>query len=228
MNRSTPGLPVHHKRLEFTQTHIHQVSDAIQPSHPLSSPSPPAPIPLSIRVFSNESTLHMTWPKYWSFSLSISPSNEHPGLVSFRMDWLDLLAVQGTLKTLLQHPSSKAWILPHLAFFSVQISHPYMTTGKTIDLTRWTSVAKGCCKNNTTHHAAYTVGVSCLYSSRGRNPRSKCDQSHVPSEGPREASVPGLSQSLIVVLWFGTWISICYSPCECPNFPFIKIPVIVG
>ena len=142
MNRSTPGLPVHHHLLEFTQTHVHQVGDAIQPSHPLSSPFPPAPIPPSIRVFSNESTLCMRWPKYWSFSLSISPSNEHPGLISFRMDWLDLLAVQGTLKSLLQHHRSKASILRHSAFFTVQLSYPYMTTGKTIALTIWTFVGK--------------------------------------------------------------------------------------
>ena len=96
----------------------------------------------SIRVFSNESTLHMRWPKYWSFSLSISPSNEQAGLVSFRMDWLDLLAVQGTCKSLLQHRSSKASILQHSAFLTVQLSHPYMTTGKTIALTRWTFVGK--------------------------------------------------------------------------------------
>ena len=100
------------------------------------------PIPASIRVFSNESTLRMRWPKYWSFSFSISPSNEHPGLISFRMDWLDLLAVEGTLKTLLQHHSSKASILRHSAFFTVQLSHPYMTTGKTIALTRQTFVGK--------------------------------------------------------------------------------------
>ena len=99
-------------------------------------------IPPSIRVFSNESTLHMRWPKYWSFSFSISPSKEHPGLTSFRMDWLDLLAVQGTLKNLLQHHSSKASILWHPAFFTVQVSHPYMTTGKTIALTRQTFVGK--------------------------------------------------------------------------------------
>ena len=136
MNRSTPGLPVHHQFPEFTQTHVHQVSDAIQPSHPLSSPSPPAPILPSIRVFSKESTLHMRWPKYWSFSFSISPSKEIPGLISFRMDWLDLLAVQGTLKSLLQHHSSKASNLRCSAFFTVQLSHPYMTTGKTIALTR--------------------------------------------------------------------------------------------
>ena len=100
------------------------------------------PIPPSIRVFSNESTLCMRWPKYWSFSFSISPSNEQPGLVSFKMDWLDLFAVQGTLKSLLQHHSSKASIVWHSAFFTVQLSHPYMTTGKTIALTRWTFVGK--------------------------------------------------------------------------------------
>ena len=99
----------------------------------------------SIRVFSNESTLHMRWPKYWGFSLSISPSNEHPGLISFRMDWLDLLAVQGTLKSLLQQHSSKASILQCSDFFIVQLSHPYMTTGKTIALTRWTFVGKVMC-----------------------------------------------------------------------------------
>ena len=117
MNRSTPGLPVHHQLPEFTQTHVHPVSDAIQPSHPLSSPSPPAPIPPSIRVFSNESTLRMRWPKYWSFSFSIIPSKEIPGPISFRIGWLDLLAVQGPLKSLLQHHSSKASILRHSAFF---------------------------------------------------------------------------------------------------------------
>ena len=100
------------------------------------------PIPPSIRVFSNESTLRMRWPKYWSFSFSISPSKEHPGLISFRMDWLDLLAVQGTLKSLLQHHSFKASILWHLAFFTVQLSHPYITTGKTLALTRRTFVGK--------------------------------------------------------------------------------------
>ena len=139
---STPGLPVHHQLLESIQIHAHQVGDAIQPSHPRLSPSPPTPIPPSFRVFSNESALHMRWPKYWSFSFNISPSNEHPGLISFRMDWLDLLAVQGTLQSLLQHHSSKASILRHSAFFIVQLSHPYMTTGNTIALTRWTFVNK--------------------------------------------------------------------------------------
>jgi len=100
------------------------------------------PLPPSIRVFSNESTLHMRWPKYWSFRFSIIPSKELPGLISFRMDWLGLLAVQGTLKSLLQHHSSKASILRHSAFFTVQLSHPYMTIGKTIALTRWTFVGK--------------------------------------------------------------------------------------
>ena len=100
------------------------------------------PVPPSIRVFSNESTLHIRWLKYWSFSFSISPSNEHPGLISFRMDWLDLLAVQGTLKSLLQHHSSEASMFRCSAFLTVQLSHPYMTTGKTIALTRWTFVGK--------------------------------------------------------------------------------------
>ena len=138
----TPGLPVHHQLPKFTQTHIHRVSDGS--SHlilccPLLLLPP---IPPRIRVFSNESTLRVRWSKYWSFSFSISPSNEHPGLISFRMDWLDLLAVQGTLKSLLQHHSSKASILRCSAFFKVQLSHPYMTTGKTIALTRRTFVGK--------------------------------------------------------------------------------------
>jgi len=136
MNHSKPGLPVHHQLPEFTQTHVHRVGDAIQPSHPLSSSSPPAPNSSQHQVFSNESTLSRRWPKYLSFSFSIIPSNEHPGLISFRMDWLDLPAVQRTLKSLLQHYSSKASILRHSAFFRVQLSHPYMTTGKTIALTR--------------------------------------------------------------------------------------------
>ena len=143
MNRTTPGLSVHHQLLALTQTHVHRVGDAIQPSHPRSSPSPPAPNPSQHqRLFSNESTLHMRWPKYWSFSFSTSPSNEHPGLISFRIDWLDLLAVQGTLKSLLQHHSSKASILWHSAFFIAQLSHPYMTAGKTIALIRRTFVGK--------------------------------------------------------------------------------------
>ena len=112
---------------------------SIQPSHPLLSPSPPA---FNLSQHQGLSVLHIRWLKYWSFSFSISPSDEHPGLISFRMDWLDLLAVQGTLKSLLQHHSSKALILQHLAFFIVQLSHPYMTTGKTIALTRWTFVDK--------------------------------------------------------------------------------------
>ena len=137
MNRSTPGFPVHHQLPEFTQTHVHRVGDAIQSSHLLSTPSPPAIFP-QIWVFSNESALRIRWPKYWNFSFSTSPSSEYSGLISFRMDWLDLLGVQGTLKSLLQHHSSEASILWCSAFFIVQLSHPYMTAGKTIALTRWT------------------------------------------------------------------------------------------
>ena len=111
-------------------------------SHVICCPLLLPPIPLSIRVFFNEPTLHMRWPKYWSFSFSIIPSKEIPGLISFRIDWLDVLAVHGTLKSLLQHHSSKASTLRRSAFFTAQISHPYMTTGKTIALTRWTSVGK--------------------------------------------------------------------------------------
>ena len=142
MNHRMPGLPVHHQLPEFAQTHVHRVSDAIQPSHPLPSPSPPAPNPSQHQGLSNESTFPMRCLKYWSFSFSISPYNEHPGLISFRMDWLDLLAVQGILKSLLQHHSSKVSILRHSAFLTVQLSHPYMITGKTIALTRRTFVGK--------------------------------------------------------------------------------------
>ena len=142
MDCSTPGFPVHHQLPELAQTHVHQVDDAIQPFHPLSSSSLLPSVFPSIRVFSNESVLHIRWPEYWSFSFSISPSNEYSGLISFTIDWLDLLAVQGNFKSLLQHHSSKASILWHSAFFIVQLSHPYMTTGKTIALPRWTFVSK--------------------------------------------------------------------------------------
>ena len=141
MDYSMPGFPVLHQLLEFAQTHVHWVGDAIQPSQPLSSP-PPAFNLSGIRVFSNDLALCIKWPKYWSFSFSISPSNEYSGLISFRIDWFDLLAVQGTLKNLLQHHSSKASVLRHSAFFIVQLSHPYMTTEKTISLTRLTFVGK--------------------------------------------------------------------------------------
>ena len=137
----TPGLPVHHQLLEFTQTSI----ESVMPSSHLILGRPLLllpPIPTSIRVFSNESTLRMRWPKYWSFSFSIIPSKEILGLISFRTDCLDLLAVQGTLKSLLQHHSSKASILQCSAFFTVQLSYPYVTTGKTIALARWTLVGK--------------------------------------------------------------------------------------
>ena len=142
MNCSMPGLPVHHQLPEFSQLmsiELVMLSNHLILCHPLLLL--PSIFP-SIRVFSNESALHIKWPKYWSFSFNISPSNEHPGLVSFKMDLLDLLAVQGTLKSLLQHHSLKASILRPSAFFTVQLSHPYMTTGKTITLTRWTFVGK--------------------------------------------------------------------------------------
>ena len=143
VNRSTPGLPVHHQLREFIHTHVYQVGDAIQPCHSLSSPSPPAPNPSQHQgLFQWVNSSHQM-AKVLEFQLQpISPPIEHPGLISFRMDWLDLLAVQGTLKSFLQHHSSKASIFQCSAFFTVQLSHPYMTTGKTIALTRWTFVGK--------------------------------------------------------------------------------------
>ena len=141
MNHSTPGLLLHHSQSLLKLMSI----ELVMPSNHLILCRPLLllpPIPPSIRVFSNESTLRMRWPKYWSFSFSISPSNEHPGPISFRMDWLGLLAVQGTLKSLFQYHSSKASILWHSAFFTVQLSHPYVTTGKIIALTRQTFVGK--------------------------------------------------------------------------------------
>ena len=143
MDCSTPGFPVHHQLLELAQTRVHQAGDAIQPSHPLLSPSLPT-FNLSQHqgLFSNESVLRIRWPEYWHFSFSISPSNEYSGLISFRMDWLDLFAVQGSFKSLLQHHSSKALILWCSSFCMIQLSHPYMTTGKTIALTRWAFVDK--------------------------------------------------------------------------------------
>ena len=142
MNCSTPGLPVHHQLRSPPKP---MSIESVMPSNHLILCRPLLLLPSifpSMRVFSNESALHIRWPKYWSFSFNISPTNEHPGLISFRMDWLDLLAVQGTLKSLLQHRSSKASILQYSAFFIVQLSHPNMATGKTIALTRWTFVGK--------------------------------------------------------------------------------------
>ena len=142
MDWSMPGIPVHHQLPEFTQTHVHQVGDAIQPSHPLSAPSPPAfNLSQDQGLFKWASSSHQV-AKVLEFQLQHQSLNEHSGLISFRMDWLDLLVVQGTLKSLLQHHSSKVSILRHSAFFIVQLSHPYMTTGKTIALTRWTFVGK--------------------------------------------------------------------------------------
>ena len=138
-----PVFTVHHQLPELAQTHVYRVGDAIQPSHPLSSLISvllPSVFPSS-RVFSNESALPIRWTKYWSFSFSISPSNEYSGLISFRNNWFDLLSVQGILKSLLQHHSSKASILWRSAFFMVQLSHRYMTTRKTIALTRWTIIS---------------------------------------------------------------------------------------
>ena len=142
MNRSMPGLPIHHQLQSLPKL---MSIESVMPSNHLLLCRPLLLLPsifLSIRVFSNESALCIRWPKYWSFTFNIIPSNELPGLISFRMDWLDLLAVQGILKSLLQHHSSKASILLHSAFVIVQLSHPYMTTGKTITLTRWTFVGK--------------------------------------------------------------------------------------
>ena len=142
MNCSTPGLPVHHQLLSLPKL---MSIESVTPSDHLILCRPLLlllSIFPNIRVFSNESALHIRWQKYWSFSFSITPSNEYSGLISFRMDWLDLLAVQGTLKSLLQHHSSKASIFRHSAFFTVQLSHPHMTTGTTIALTRWTFVSK--------------------------------------------------------------------------------------
>ena len=137
MDHSTPGLPIYHQLTEFTQTHVHRVGDAINNLILCHSVLLLPSIFPSIRAFSDESVLHIRWPKYWSFNFSISPSSEYSGLISLRIDWLDLV-VQGSLKSLLQHHSSKASILWHSAFFTVQLSHPYMTTGKTIVLTRQT------------------------------------------------------------------------------------------
>ena len=142
MNRSTPGLPVHHQLPEFTQTHVHWVGDAIQPSHLLLSPSPPAPNPSQHQSILQRVNTSQEVAKVLNFSFSMIPSKEHPRLISFRMDWLALLAVQGTLKSLLQPHSSNTSILQHSAFFTVQLSYPHMTTGKTIALTRWTFVGK--------------------------------------------------------------------------------------
>ena len=142
MNRNTPGLPVHHQLPESAKS---MSIELVMPSNHLILCHPLLLLPSifpNIRVFSSESGLRIRWPKYWSFSFNISPTNEHPGLISFRMDWLDLLAVQGTLKSLLQHHTSKASILKHSASFIVQLSHLYMTTGKTIALTRRTFVGK--------------------------------------------------------------------------------------
>ena len=166
MDCSTPGFPVLHHLPEFAQTHVHWVCDDIHLvlCHPLLLLSSIFP---SIRVFSNESVLHIRWPKYWSFSISISPSNEYSELNSFKIDWFDLLAVQGTLKNLLQHHTPKASVLQHSAFFMVQLSHPYITTGKTIALARQTFVGEVMyCSANTSnysHFVTFPPGKHCVY-----------------------------------------------------------------
>ena len=142
MDCSMPGFPAHHQLPEFVQTYVHGVDDAIQPSHPLLPHSPPALKRSQHQGLSNESAIHIRSLKYWSFSFSINPSHEYLGLISFRIDSFDLLTVQGTLKSLLQYHNSKASILQHLAFFMVQLSHPYVTTEKTTALTRWTFVGR--------------------------------------------------------------------------------------
>ena len=139
---STPGFPVHHQLLDLAQTHVHRVGDAVQPHHPVILFSSSLQSFPASGSFSNESVPSIRWSKYWSFSFSIGPSNEYPGLISFTIDWFDLLEVQGTLKSLLQHQGSKASILQSSTFFRIQLSHPNMTTGKTIALTRWTFVSK--------------------------------------------------------------------------------------
>ena len=197
MNHSTPGL------LSITncQSPPKPMSiESVMPSNHLILRRPLLLLPSifpNIRVFSNESTLRMRWPKYWSFSFNISPSNEHPGLISFRMDWLDLLAVQGTLKSLLQHHSSKTSILWHSAFFTVQLSHPYMTTRKTIALTRWTFVNKV---------------MSLLFNMLSAAAAAKSLQSCPTLCHPMDCSPPGSSVHGIfqarVLEWFATAFSV--------------------
>ena len=195
MNCSTPGLPVHLQLPEFTQTH-----ESVMPSNHLIL-CRPLLLLLSIfpvRVFASESALLIRWPKYWSFSFNISPSNEHPGLISFRMDWLDLLTVQGTLKSLLQHHSSKASILPCSAFFTVQLSHPYMTTGKTIALTKWTFVDK-------------VVFLLFNMLSAAAAPAAKSLQSCPTLSNPIDGSPPGSAVPGILQARTLEWVAISFS-----------------
>ena len=192
----TPGFPVNHQLPEFTQTHDHQVGDAIQPSQTLLSPSPPLIFP-SIRILSNESVLCIRWPKYWSLSFSINPFNECSGLISFRMDWFDTLAVQGTLKSLLQHHSSKASILWCSASFMVQFSHPYLTIGKTIASTRWASLVAPMVKNPPAMWETWVRPLSC------KDPLEEDMATHssiLAWKGAQWATVHGVTKSQ-------TWLS---------------------
>ena len=200
MDCSTPSLPVHHQLLESTQTHVHWVGDAIQPSHPLFCPLLLLPsIFTSIRDFSNESVLCIRWPKYWSFSFSISPSNEYSGLISFIMDWLDLLAVQGTLKSLHQHHRSKATILWHSAFFIVQFSHPYM-------LTRWPFVGKVMSRLMLSRFV-----IAFLLSSKVKVKESEVTQSCPTLCNPVDCSLPGSSVHGILQARVLKWVPISFS-----------------
>ena len=193
---NTPGLPVLHQLPEFTQTHVPWVSDAIQPSHPLSSHLLlPSTFP-SIGVFSNESALCI---RYWSFSFNISPSNEYSGLISFRIDWLDLVAVQGTLKCLLQHHSTKALILRCWVFFIVQLSHSYMTTGKTIALTRQTFVGKimSLLFNKLSQWIWVTLGLTFIM-------RPHFPKNHFVTSSRSSYWLHCIAQDLVYV-WFALW-----------------------
>ena len=197
MDCSMPGFPVHHQLLEFTQTYVHRAHDAIQPPHSLSSPSPAFNLSQHQGPF-KESVLCIRWPKYWSFSFSISPSKEYSGLISFRIDWFRLLAVQGTLKSLLKHHSSKASILQCSAFFIIQLSHPCMTTGKTIALTRWAFVGKVMSLLFNMLSAAAATAAKSLQSCL-----TLCD----PIDGSQPGSlVPGILQARTL-----EWVAISFS-----------------
>ena len=196
MDCSTSGFPVPHHLPELAQVHVHCIGDAIQPSHPLSSPFLLPSIFPSIKVFSNESVLHIRWPKYWSFSFSISPSNEYSGLISFKIGWFDLPAVQGTLKSLLQHHSSKASILGCSACFMVQLSHLYMTTRKTIALTIQTFVGK------VTSLLFNTLSRFVIaFLSRSKTPTSYPGWSSILSHSDSVLRVTGTSLCDFVFLW---------------------------
>ena len=177
MDCSTPGFLVHHQLPELAQTHVHWVSDAIQPSHPLLSPLLLPSVFPSIRVFSSKSVLRIRWSKYWSFSFSISPSSEYSGLISLRMDWLDLLAIQGTLKSLLQHHSSKASILWHSAFFMVHLSYPYLTAGKNWSNNHWKSELRNFFELRGMLETSWNYGFHTFFFENLRPSKTLCEHS---------------------------------------------------